>query len=396
VSGIPRIAPEPADAIRCKFDRLKQGSGTHSPSIATIRRDIPELRIEVDACFLSNPYATDLFMERLDRDLIATGRLRDVLEFYPPQNYDAAGYISQVSGIPPDFIFPGNGASEVIQAVIQRFAGPIVALPVPTFSPFYEFAPAATQVRFYRLDEAAGFRLDVADYCRFVRECGATTAILVNPNNPNGYYVARDEVRALLSSLRDLSAVLLDESFIHFAYEDDDSLDMVSSERLVEEFSNLIVVKSMSKDFGIAGVRAGYGIMQPARVQELTASGYLWNLSGLADYFFRTYGEPGFRTQYEEARRRFIRDSDSFFAEARAIEGITVYPTRANFMLVCLADGWRSFDFAMEMLINHGVYTRDCSDKVGLEGPFIRIASRSRTENVRILHALRQTAVTGP
>jgi histidinol-phosphate/aromatic aminotransferase/cobyric acid decarboxylase-like protein len=143
-------------------------------------------------------------------------------------------------------------------------------------------------------------------------------------------------------------------------------------------------------------VRAGYGLMRPSRVRELTGSGYLWNLSGLADYFFRTYGEPGFRVQYGKARRRFIQDSRSFFAEAGAIEDIIVYPTRANFMLVRLAEGWRSFDFAMEMLINHGVYARDCSDKVGLEGPFIRIASRSSAENDRILHALRRTARTGP
>lgn len=395
LSEAHRLAPEPGDTIRNKFRALKEASGTHSPSIATIRREIPGLRILVDACFLSNPYATDLFVERLDRELVRTGRLREVLEFYPPQNYDAAGYISKVSSIPAQFIFPGNGASEVIQAVLHHFAGPRIALPIPTFSPYYEFAPAGTQLHFYRLDEASGFRLDVGDYCRFVRDCKATTAILVNPNNPDGGYVRRDEVRELLSSLEDLTTVLLDESFIHFAYEDE-SLEPVSSERLVEQFPNLVVVKSMSKDFGIAGVRAGYGAMHPSRVRQLTGRGYLWNLSGLADYFFRTCADAGFQSEYEEARRRYIGDSRSFFAEAGRIEGLKIYPSMANFLLVRLADGWRSSDFVMEMLIGHGVYARDCSDKIGLDGPFIRVACRSRAANRRILNALRQTALATP
>lgn len=395
MSEAREIAAGSADAVRRKFALLKEASGTHSPSIDTIRRDIPELRIAVDACFLSNPYATDLFLERLERELLHTGRLRDVLEFYPPQNYGAAGYISRVSGLPADFHFPGNGASEVIQAVLQHFAGPSMALPIPTFSPFYEFAPVGTQVHFYRLDEGAGFMLDLDDYGRFIRDSGATSAILVNPNNPNGGYVGSKAVREFVSSLQDLAMVLLDESFVHFA-DDDDSLERVSSERLIEEFPNLVVVKSMSKDFGIAGVRAGYGAMRPERVRELTTRGYLWNLSGLADYFFRTYGQPEFQAEYDEVRRRYIRDTRTFFAEATAIEDLCVYPSQANFILIRLAEPWSSTDFAMEMLVGHGVYVRDCSDKLGLEGPFIRVASRSREENDRILEALRQTAQTGP
>jgi len=355
----------------------------------------PELRIGVNACFLSNPYATDLFLERLERELLHTGRLREILEFYPPQNYGAAGYISRVSGLPADFHFAGNGASEVIHAVLQHFAGPRMTLPIPTFSPFYEFAPVGTRLHFYHLDEGAGFMLDLGDYCRFVRDCGATSAILVNPNNPNGGYVSRKAVREFISSLRDLAMVLLDESFVHFA-DEDDSLERVSLERLIEEFPNLVVVKSMSKDFGIAGVRAGYGAMQPERVRELTARGYLWNVSGLANYFFRTYGQPDFQAEYNKARRRYIRDTRIFFAEAAAIENLLVYPSQANFILIRLAEPWRSTDFAMEMLVEHGVYVRDCSDKLGLEGPFIRVASRSREENALILEALRQTAKTGP
>ena len=159
----------------------------------------------------------------------------------------------------------------------------------------------------------------------------------------------------------------------------------------VGRFPNLIVVKSMSKDFGVAGIRAGYAVMAPDRVRTLLDNGYLWNSSGLAEYFFDLYSRPDFQAQYERERIRFIRNSRRFFAALAKIDGLHVYPTYANFALVELQDGLSAEDLVCRLLIRRGIYTRTCDDKKGLEpGKFVRIAARNRPENAYIIRSLRR------
>src|SRR5262249_52320418 len=131
----------------------------------------------------------------------------------------------------------------------------------------------------------------------------------------------------------------------------------------VDRFPNLIVVKSMSKDFGVAGIRAGYAVMAPDRVRTLLGNGYLWNSSGIAEYFFDLYSRPDFQSQYERERIRFIRSSRRFFAAMGKIEALQVYPTFANFALAELRNGANAEELVCRLLIRRGIYTRTCDDK---------------------------------
>ena len=112
---------ESALAERIKL--LKREAGSHSPSAPTLIKMIPELRLRVDACFLSNPYATDLFLDYLQREVVRTGKLRRLLEFYPSQNRVIANKLSGALGLPPEYLFVGNGAVEIIQAILHKFTG---------------------------------------------------------------------------------------------------------------------------------------------------------------------------------------------------------------------------------------------------------------------------------
>ena len=118
----------------------------------------------------------------------------------------------------------------------------------------------------------------------------------------------------------------------------------------VGRLPNLTVVKSMSKDFGVAGIRAGYAVMAPERVRALLDNGYLWNSSGLAEYFFDLYSRPDFQAQYERERIRFIRNSRRFFAALAKIDGLHVYPTYANFALVELRGGLSADELVCRLL----------------------------------------------
>ncbi len=143
----------------------------------------------------------------------------------------------------------------------------------------------------------------------------------------------------------------------------------------------MIIVKSLSKDFGIAGVRAGYAVMSEDKVKILLSNGYLWNVSGLADYFFKIYSQPDFVEEYNIVRKKYIMNTLMFLTELNALSSLKVYPSKANFALVELKDR-TSFDFYLDLLVDSGVYVRDCSDKIGLEGEFVRIASRTFKVNL--------------
>jgi histidinol-phosphate/aromatic aminotransferase/cobyric acid decarboxylase-like protein len=377
------------ERLLATLNAIKGESGSHSPSPYTLRDRLPELKIKVDACFLSNPYATDLFIERLTSDLLNTGELRKVLEFYPSQNHHVAALLERAVEVEKEHIFVCNGANEAIQAALHRFAGSRVAVILPTFSPYYEYLRSDQSGFYYKLSREDEFALDVDDFIQFVLQNQIDSVCLINPNNPNGGYVPTQDMRKLLQAFADLKLVILDESFVDFAYEDEQR-NRLSLALQTAAMPNVILVKSMSKDFGIAGVRAGYAIMSPDRVNTLVSNGYLWNIGGLAEFFFRLFAEPEFQEQYAAARLRYLDEAITFFEALREVERLRAYETRANFCLVELDKSLPMEIVAPLLLIRYGVYVRDCRDKIGLEdGQYVRIASRKGPENDLMLAALK-------
>ena len=204
-----------------RIKRLKKEAGTHSPSAWTLAQRIPELRLKVDACFLSNPYATKLFMMHFQREVIRPRKLRALLELYPSQNRVIAAKLGRVLELDPDSIFVGNGAVEIIQAILHRFTREKILVNLPTFSPYYEFTRPDTQVIYNVLRKEDDFRFNPGAYLDLVRRERPDTVVLINPNNPDGGYIPHAVMRRLLEELRSVPNVIVDESFIHFACEGD-------------------------------------------------------------------------------------------------------------------------------------------------------------------------------
>lgn len=377
-----------AHAIEEKYKFLKNKSGTHSPSLASIKDFIPDLKIEVDACFLSNPYATELFLEYFKKEMIDTGKVNALLEFYPSQNNIIAGFIEKRLDIEPGHVFIGNGAIEAIQAIIHRYCEGKIMITIPTFSAYYEYATAGQEVVHYQLKKEENYRLNINDYISKVEEEKPNTIVLINPNNPDGGYIKYDDLIYALDKLSWVQNIIIDESFIHFAYEDSD-MELKSVVPDVMDRENVYVIKSMSKDFGIAGVRCGYTVMAKNKVQDLLKNGYLWNSNGLAEYFFRLYAREDFLERYEVVRRKYITESLFFISELNQVKNIKVYPSRANFVLIELLNGSTATDITAKLLANYGVYVRNCDDKIGLDGEFIRVAARSQAENKIIIEAIK-------
>ena len=370
-----------------KILQLKESSGSHSPSIFSIKKNIPEIKIKIDACFLSNPYATDLFLDYFNKEVYTDfKKTRDLLEFYPSQNNIISNSIAPNVGVFSDEIFIGNGATEVIQAIFHNFVKDKIIINLPTFSPYYEFVKDGTEVIYYKLLKDNNFKLDIYDYVNFVKKHKPNSIVLINPNNPDGGYIETKDLRIILSELEFVENIIIDESFAHFAYENKNK-ELISASDLFKEFKNVMVVKSMSKDFGIAGIRCGYGILNKEKRNKLLLNGYLWNSSGLSEYFFNKYSDQKFLKEYEIVRIKYINECIDFFEKLNSIPNIKIYPSKANFGLIEILNGMNSTEFFIKMLVNHGIYVRECSDKIGLEGQFIRVASRTRTENKKILES---------
>jgi histidinol-phosphate/aromatic aminotransferase/cobyric acid decarboxylase-like protein len=382
-----RISPEEHN-ILAKFEELSAGSGSHSPSLGTIQQAIPEINVEIDACYLSNPLATDLFWTHFNADVLADPQLfKRMLEAYPSQNRAIAERLSPTIGVDANQIFITNGATEAIQAVIHNYSSHI-HINTPTFSPYYEFAGANRQVTKFELDSANNFAVDPQEYVQSVLQSGADTAVLISPNNPDGYVMPDNDLEWILSKLTSLRTIIVDESFIHFADRPTQNGDLPTLTGITSQFDNVTVMKSMSKDFGIAGVRAGYAIMQPERVSHLLDSGYLWNTSGIAEYFFTLFGRSEFQKEYRVELAKYKNYIDRFTSATAKFDFVEAFDTSANFQLMKMPDGISAEIVAALLLLRHGIYVRSCGDKIGLHGEFIRVAIRTEEENTRVLQAL--------
>jgi histidinol-phosphate/aromatic aminotransferase/cobyric acid decarboxylase-like protein len=145
----------------------------------------------------------------------------------------------------------------------------------------------------------------------------------------------------------------------------------------------------MSKDFGIAGIRAGYAIMKKSRVNRLLDHGYLWNTSGMAEYFFSLFARPIFLNEYRTVLDTYRGYIDRFTSMTAGASFVRAYPTSANFQLMQLPNGISADVVTTLLLIRHGVYVRACGDKIGLDGEFIRVAIRTEPENKIVFAALK-------
>jgi histidinol-phosphate/aromatic aminotransferase/cobyric acid decarboxylase-like protein len=362
-----------AEALR----RLKAGSGTHSPSVAELERALPGVG-GVDACFLSNPYATDAVMSRLRA--LAPQRLERMVSHYPSQGGEIASVLAPSLGVPADRLVVANGACEVIHALLSTAPGPVL-LSLPTFSAYYEFAcgPVIPHV----LDPARNFRLDFGELEALVERQRPSTVVVINPNNPDGGLAAHDELVEFVARLRGrVRQVIVDESFSAFTSADAPA----TLAPLVGELPHLVVVNSLSKSHGIPGLRLGYAVAAPLRARRLRRAS-LWNLNAFAEWFCALLADDDYRRAYDGARRRYIRETRRLFAGLAELPGAKTYPSAANFALLELDRP--ASEVATELLSRHGVYVRDCADKWGLDGDrFLRVAARTEDDNRRTLAAL--------
>jgi threonine-phosphate decarboxylase len=285
--------------------------------------------------------------------------------------------LSRYLHVDPGWLSVGNGAMEIIYWFAQAFIKKRTVVPVPTFCE-YELAShkAGAAVDFALMRDF--FELDADAVVEKAK--GADAVFLCNPNNPTGG-LATKQVMKIIEGIDRSTKILLDECFIEF-------VDNPGANTLIEktrEFDNLVVLRSLTKSFGLAGLRVGYSVCNPALAEKLSANKIPWNVNGLA----QAAGVAALKDTGHVARARSLVKRERRFLQEKIckMESFTPRMSDANYFMIDLHER-NSTQFRDALVKKTGVLVRDCSTFTGMDSHHVRVAIKTRKENLLLLRAL--------
>ena len=310
--------------------------------------------------------------------------LREIVTNYPVAQNEIAKLVANWTGVDPENLAVANGAAELIKILGNQFEQR-VTIPTPSFNEYEEVIEADGLNRF-ALD-ANSFELDIEAFAESAINWQSDTAIIVTPNNPTALSVPRDDVLRLARLLEPHNCrLIVDESFIEFAH----GGIKASVETMVKEHRNLVVIKSMSKVFGVAGIRLGYLLSADhAFIKAVRASLPIWNINGLAEEFLRIVGR--YRREFFESCELTRETCQQLSRDLSALPGIDVIkPADANFILCKITNpAVNGPELARRMYVDHNILVKDCAAKsMPNADRYLRIASRTAVENQHLVAVL--------
>ena len=319
------------------------------------------------------------------RDALASNI--DLFSSYPDRNYTSLrNTISEYCNIPADFILPGNGSSELISLLIQERAPKHTLILGPTYSEYSrELSFSGSTQEYYHLQEERDFFLDIDDL-RKTLENGYDFLILCNPNNPTSSAITQNELRKLIAFCAKHNIfVMIDETYVEFAPD----INEITAVPLTQEFTNLMVLRGVSKFYAAPGMRLGYGVTGNvdflAKMREKQTP---WSLNSLGAYA----GELMFKDQeyIQKTRNLILSERDKLYKELKEIPTYKVYPAYANFILLKIQKTGLTSSDAFEACIKEGLMIRDCASFQCLDGEFIRFCIMMHDDNTKLLNVLKQ------
>lgn len=309
--------------------------------------------------------------------------LEQVVHYPEPHAYRLRAGLSRYYHVPAAQITVGNGAGELLYIICHTLRPARVLLCAPTFSEYHRAAQAAgAVVYYYQTTAAAGFACDPAQIAAALPQGGML--FLANPNNPTGLLLPPPALRHIIAAAtRRGVTVVMDESFIDFLPE----RESLTCNALAAQCDNVIVVHSLTKFFAIPGLRLGFAVATPAQTARLHAAKDPWNVNSLA----QAAGEAALADEaYQRESRAFIAaEKDFLYQELRRIPGLQPLPPTVNYILIDVAATGYDAGGLTAALAQAGVLVRDCSNFRGLPPHYIRVAVRTRQDNLRLIQALR-------
>lgn len=334
----------------------------------------------LDFCYLVNPFFPS---QRMLDEMKAS--FLTLLTEYPSGMKVNALLASKCWRVSEKYIVPGNGAAELIKFLMDNLNGKLGVI-----RPSFEEYPNRYQgevVTF--IPQNSDFRYTGQDIIDYYANKDIANLLLINPDNPSGNFIPKDDILKVADWCK-LNQVrfIVDESFVDFSeeYEICSMLD----DTILESYPNMIVVKSISKSYGVPGLRLG--IMASADevlIKEAKKYVSIWNINSFAEFFMQIFTK--YSKDYHKACGSFQAERADFLSKLCEIPFIHVMPTQANFVLCEVKEPYSSMEIVKRMLREHNILLSACSAKKGLQGgKYLRIAIRGHQDNARLIEAFKQ------
>ncbi len=302
------------------------------------------------------------------------------IEHYPDtEASELKQLLAQKLGISSDKLIIGSGSTELIRLVATAYFEPddSVVIPQPTYGE-YEVACQLADANVLKQPvlKEPGFKLDIKEFINLLQKHRPKAIFLCNPNNPTGHYISKEKVRQIMSSFQD-SLIILDEAYIAFTDNAWFSQDLVNN-------GNLVILRSMTKDYALAGLRLGYAIAAEPIISVLKRVRPPWNVNALA----QKAGIVALNSSsYISECSSKIRETKDFLMKELERLGLSSVPSQTNFFLVKVGNA-TAF---RQALLNKAILVRDCTS-FGLP-QYIRLAPRTLPECQKLLESIKEIGV---
>lgn len=336
----------------------------------------PEL---LDYCYLVNPYFPTPKMKDELRSNFDT-----LLTEYPSGMGVNSLIAGKCFGVKAKHIVVGNGAAELIKSLMSTMKGRLGVV-YPTFEEYPNRLEAERIVRFVPSSE--DFHYAVDELMAYFEAHPVENLLLINPDNPSGNYIKYSDLLRLIDWAGTRGCrLVIDESFADFSEEFPENT--LLHDDVLERNPHLCVMKSISKSYGVPGLRLGVLASGDEEIIEhLKKDVSIWNINSFAEFFLQIYSK--YDSDYKRSSAKFIAERERFRTELAAVPFLEVFDSQANYFLCRLTGTLTSAELAVRLLSDYGILIKDCSTKKGFEGRnYIRIAIRNREDNSRLVKAL--------
>ncbi|MBQ0023936.1 MAG: aminotransferase class I/II-fold pyridoxal phosphate-dependent enzyme [Prevotellaceae bacterium] len=335
----------------------------------------------LDYCYLVNPY---FCRTRIIDEIEAN--FRTLISEYPSGLKVNTLIASKCWGVKEEYIIPGNGAAELIKALMELLPGTL-GIVRPTFEEYPNRRDKDSLVTFVPQNDE--YRYTAADLMAYFGEHRADNILLINPDNPTGNFIPINDVLALAEWCEEQGIrLIVDESFVDFS--EGWQFNTLLHDSTLEAHPHLVVMKSISKSYGVPGIRLGILCSaDTAIISKMKSMVSIWNINSFAEFFMQIFTK--YEKDYQRACDKFIEERNDFERNLRQISFLRVMPSQANYFFVEVLPPYTATELVLVMLKQHNILTRDCSNKVGLDGrQYMRIAVRSHEDNEKLISAFRQ------
>ena len=334
----------------------------------------------LDFCYLVNPYFPTAHMKdelRANFDIL--------LSEYPSGMYVNSLIAAKYFDIRQKYTVVGNGAAELIKSLMERVEGRIGVV-YPTFQE-YPNRKEQTEIIGFTPDNA-DLTYTADDLIRFYADKQLSTLLLINPDNPSGNFIPKADVLRLATWCKERGIFfVVDESFVDFS-EDFRNNSLLHNE-ILQAYPNLAVMKSISKSYGVPGLRLGIlASSDEALINWMKHDVSIWNINSFAEFYMQIFGK--YQKDYDRACQKFIAERERFMARLTDIPFLRVIPSQANYFLCQVTEKYTSEELTRRLLMDFNILIKDCDNKDGLKNKnYVRIAVRDQKDNDTLVEALK-------